>query len=164
MPTFSYRSATLAFAAALLAITACSKDDDGYPAPAVVASWMFDGQNRTSTSAWGETSADKVAVYISQEFATPNSKGSSVTVTLFIPKRVGTYTISPNSAASANFADLNTSTGLNNDAYSADAGSITISTLTTTAVSGTFTLTGKSYKNTQSTKSLTAGKFNVQLR
>ncbi|OWP64937.1 hypothetical protein CDA63_00850 [Hymenobacter amundsenii] len=129
----------------------------------MVASWVIDGQERTSILTRAEVSNDKVDVYIYQNFAGPSAKGSTVTVTLFIPKRAGTYAIGPNSLASGSFIDLDTSTGNNKDGYAADTGSITISTLTATTVSGTFNLTGKGYINKQSTKSLTNGKFTATL-
>ncbi|SDX79393.1 hypothetical protein [Hymenobacter psychrophilus] len=148
---------------ALLALTACSKRNDAIPQQPVLASWTMDGQERTSTNTRAETSFDKVDVYIYQNFMTPNSNGTEVTVSLYIPKQIGTYTIGPNSQARANFIDLDTSTGVNKESYTAEAGSITISTLTATSVSGTFTLTGTGYLNKQLTKSLTNGKFTAAL-
>lgn len=148
---------------ALLALTACSKRNDAIPQPPVVASWMIDGQERTSILARAETSFDKVDVYIYQNFMGPNSNGTQVAVSLFLPKKTGTYAIGPNSQARANFIDLDTSTGVNKESYTAEAGSITISTLTATSAAGTFTLTGKGYLNKQLTKTVTNGKFTAAL-
>lgn len=163
MPTSLHRHAVFASVWGLLALTACSKRNDAYPEPPVVASWVIDGQERTSIFARAEVSNDKVDVYISQNFVTPNSKGSAVTVTLLTPKKVGTYAISTSSEASASFIDLNSNDGKSTDSYSADAGSVTISSITATTVSGTFSLTGKGYTNKQLTKSLTNGKFKAAL-
>ncbi|MFD2787665.1 DUF6252 family protein [Hymenobacter rubripertinctus] len=163
MPTSFHRCTIFAPIGVLLALTACSKHNDASPEPPVVASWIIDGQERTSILARAEVSNDEVDVYIYQNFAGPSSKGSTVTVTLFAPKRVGTYVIGPSSQARASFTHLDTSTGNNRDSYSAEGGSITISTLTATTISGTFNLTGKGYLNKQSTKSLTGGKFKALL-
>lgn len=147
----------------LLALTACSKNNDPYPQPPVVASWTIDGQEHTSISARAETSFDKVNVYIYQNFAGPNSSGTQVAVSLSLPKSTGTYTIGTNSQVQASFTDLGTSTGPNGEPYTAEAGSISISTLTATSVSGTFTLMGKGYLNKQLTKTVTNGKFTATL-
>ena len=163
MPNLFHHNAVFVAVWVLLALSACSKHDDASPEPPVVASWVIDGQERTSVLARAEVNVDKVAVYIYQNFASSSSKGSAVTVTLFVPNRVGTYTIAPNSQVSASFMDFDTSTGNSQDSYSADAGTITISALTATTISGTFNLTGKGYLNKQVTKSLTSGKFKAAL-
>ncbi|NVO33171.1 hypothetical protein [Hymenobacter lapidiphilus] len=151
--------ATVAPLCVLLALTACSKRNDAYPQPAVVASWTIDGQERTSILARAETNFDKVNVYIYQNTMGPNSSGTQVAVSLSMPKSIGTHAIGTNSQAQATFIDLGTSTGPNGEPYTAESSSVTISTLTATSVSGTFTLTGRGYLNKQLTKTVTNGKF-----
>ncbi|RFP67039.1 hypothetical protein D0N36_00710 [Hymenobacter lapidiphilus] len=155
--------ATAAPLCVLLALTACSKRTDAYPQPAVVARWTIDGQERTSILARAETNFDKVNVYIYQNSMGPNSSGTQVAVSLSLPKSIGTYAIGTNSQTQATFIDLGTSTGPNGEPYTAETGSVTISTLTATSVSGTFTLTGRGYLNKQLTKTVTNGKFTATL-
>ena len=163
MPTFSHRLATLAFAASLLALTACSKDDDSSaPTQPGVASWILEGQKLTSSTGYGDINFDRLDIYIYQEVTISNSKGVGLNLELHVPMKVGTYTIGSNSIANARFADPNTYIGI--DPYSADAGYVTVSTLTASTVSGTFAFTGKSLRNNQLTKRVTDGKFTINIQ
>ncbi|RZL16126.1 MAG: hypothetical protein EOO62_02175 [Hymenobacter sp.] len=144
-------------AATVLAFTslaACSKKDDATPTPTATEgmSWTIDGSNVTATTAVAQSSGTDVTL--------AGSTGSTGGVFLDMPKTAGTYTLSSTSAASASYV-VTPSQG-SSQFYDATSGSIVVSTVTATAISGTFTFTGKLSGST-ATKTLTNGKFNVKL-
>jgi hypothetical protein len=75
-------------------------------------------------------------------------------VFLDMPKTIGTYTLSSTSAATASYAVTPTQGGTK--FYESTSGSIVVSTVTATAISGTFTFTGTLSDGT-ATKTLTNG-------
>lgn len=154
----THRTFATAFTAALLAVTACSKKNQ--PEPTVSASWVIDGKERTAINVLAEDNGfGGIDLHIYQRISTPSVRGSMVTVTLYLPKKVGTYTIGSSPDVRGHFIDLDANDGPSKGSYTADAGSITISTLTATTMSGTFTLSGKGFNNDKLRCSITNGKF-----
>jgi hypothetical protein len=147
---FRVATTILAFAA----LAACSKKEDATPTPTATEgmSWTLDGSNVTAASAIAQTSGTEVIL--------AGATGSTGGVFLTVPKTVGTYSLASTSAASANYAL--TPTQGSSQFYEATTGSIVVSTVTATAISGTFTFSGTLSGGT-ATKTLTNGKFNVKL-
>jgi hypothetical protein len=151
---FTLRSFQLAATVlAFTSLTACSKKDDATPTPAATEgmSWTLDGSTVTA-SAVSQTTGTDVTI--------AGSTGSTGGIFLDMPKTVGTYPLSSTSAASASY--VLTPTQGSSQFYDATSGSIVVSTVTATAITGTFTFTGTLSDGTTS-KTLTNGKFNVKL-
>jgi hypothetical protein len=148
--SFRLAATVLAFAS----LAACSKKDDATPTPTATEgmSWTIDGSNVTASSAVSQTMGTDVTLA-----GATNATGG---VFLDMPKTVGTYTLSSSSAANASYAV--TPTQGSTKFYESTSGSIVVSTVTATAISGTFTFTGTLSDGT-ATKTLTNGKFNVKL-
>jgi hypothetical protein len=148
----SFRVATTLLA--FTALAACSKKDDATPTPTTTEgmSWTLDGNNVTASTAIAQTSSSDVTL--------AGATGSTGGVFLDVPKTVGTYTLTSTSTASASY--VLTPTQGSSQFYEATTGSIVVSTVTATAISGTFTFTGTLSGGT-ATKTLTNGKFNVKL-
>jgi hypothetical protein len=151
---FTLRSFRLA--ATVLAFTslaACSKKDDASPTPTATEgiSWTVDNNNVTAATAVAQVSGSDVTL--------TGGTSSSGGVFLDVPKTVGTYTLSSTSAASASY--VVTPAQGSSQFYDATSGSIVVSTVTATAITGTFTFTGALSGGT-ATKTLTNGKFNVK--
>lgn len=139
---------------AFTSLAACSKKDDATPTPTATEgmSWTVDGNDITTATAVSQTTGTDVML--------AGSTSSSGGVFLDMPKTVGTYTLSSTSAASASY--VVTPAQGSSQFYDATSGSIVVSTVTSTAISGTFTFTSKLSGGT-ATKILTNGKFNVKL-
>lgn len=142
-------------AATLLALTslaACSKKDDATPDPAGM-SWTVDGSNVTASSAVAHTSG---ANTVTLAGATSDTGG----LFLDVPKTAGTYKLSSTSNESATY--IVTPSQGSSQVYDATSGSIIVSSVSATNISGTFTFTGTLSGGT-ATKTLTNGRFNVKL-
>lgn len=137
--------------------TSCSDDsDDNKPAtPAVGVSWTVDGSNVTASQTQKTVNATDVDIT-----ATATSGTSASLVSLTVPKAVGTYTINSTSVASADYTSGNSTGGA---FYSADSGTITVTSLTATNIIGTFSYTATASFGGTGTKNITNGKFNVVL-
>jgi hypothetical protein len=135
---------------AFTALAACSKKEDATPTPAGM-SWTVDGNSVTATAVAQTTGTDVTLA---------GSTGSTGGIFLDMPKTVGTYPLSSSSTASASYVVTPTQGG--SQFYDATSGSIVVSTVTATAITGTFTFTGALSDGTK-TKTLTNGKFNVKL-
>ncbi|GAB2875628.1 DUF6252 domain-containing protein [Hymenobacter ruber] len=151
----SLRAATTVMALATLA--SCSKKSDDTPAPAAAntegMSWTVDGANVTAAVALSQTLGSTFAVS-----GTTSASGAGTSVTLFIPKTAGTYTLAPNGTNTALYA-VTPASG-NSAIYDATTGTIVVSSVTATNISGTFTFTGSTGS---ATKAISNGKFNVKL-
>jgi len=151
---FTLRSFRLA--ATVLAFTslaACSKKEDATPTPTATEgmSWTVDNNNVTTKTATAQVSGSEVTL--------TGATGSTGGIFLDVPKTVGTYTLSSTSAASASY--IVTPAQGSSQFYEATSGSIVVSTITATAITGTFTFTGALSGGT-GTKTLTNGKFNIK--
>ena len=151
---FTLRSFRLA--ATVLAFTslaACSKKEDATPTPTATEgmSWTVDNNNVTTKTATAQVSGSEVTL--------TGATGSTGGIFLDVPKTVGTYTLSSTSTASASY--VVTPAQGSSQFYEATSGSIVVSTITATAITGTFTFTGALSGGT-GTKTLTNGKFNIK--
>jgi len=151
---FTLRSFRLA--ATVLAFTslaACSKKEDATPTPTATEgmSWTVDNNNVTTKTATAQVSGSEVTL--------TGATGSTGGIFLDVPKTVGTYTLSSTSTASASY--IVTPAQGSSQFYEATSGSIVVSTITATAITGTFTFTGALSGGT-GTKTLTNGKFNIK--
>lgn len=154
---FTLRSFRLA--ATVLAFTslaACSKKDDASPTPTATEgmSWTVDNTNVTAATAVAQVSGSDVTL-----IGGTGSTGATTGIFLDVPKTVGTYTLSSTSAASVSY--VVTPAQGSSQFYDATSGSIVVSTVSATAITGTFTFTGTLSGGT-GTKTLTNGKFNVK--
>ena len=145
----------------LLLATACSKDK-ATPAPA--SSWQVERQAQQSDKVVVEMGTpalnpNMLTVSIWQNSSTASANSSAVVLTLFVPNRVGTYSLGGTTTkASASYADY-LSPGSGSNLYAATSGSITISSLTSNSVAGTFAFTGAELFNTSHTKQIIGGQF-----
>ena len=128
----------------------CSRQD---PAPAnqTILTWTVDGRTASTAFAMQTTDGPDITV----EGSMDASQGGAG-MTLRMPKRLGTYTLAPNSwdVYAAYSGD-----GL----YRSTNGAITVSTLTATVIKGTFTFTGTGNSNPSLTKNITQGTFSAAL-
>lgn len=148
---------TYATLLALTSLAACSSKNDPTPAAdAAGMSWTVDGSNVTAIMTDKTVSADDIKL----DGATGTISGSTV-VELTMPKKVGTYDLASGSTnAIAIYAIGNTSSGTG---YFATSGTITVSNLSATNVTGTFTFKGEELGGTKPAKTITNGKFNIAL-
>ncbi|NML65822.1 hypothetical protein HHL22_11465 [Hymenobacter sp. RP-2-7] len=147
----------------MLLATACSKDK-ATPAPA--NSWQVDGQAQQAAKVTVEVgtpamNAGMLTIHIWQDISNANSTGSAVAVYLFVPNRVGTYSLTAAStSASAGYSDY-VSPGAGSNLYEATSGSVTITALTSNSVTGTFTFTAAEVFTPQHTRQITNGQFST---
>jgi hypothetical protein len=148
----AWRAATQVITLAGLA--ACAKKDNPAPATPTAVSWVIDGSTVTVTPVTGQVTGTTV------QFA-----ASSTSTSIFqgigfskLPRAAGTYDISGTTQPGYNgpkgFCLVD------NSSYDASLGTITISVLTPTSISGTFAFTGTKLFGT-ATKVVTGGKFTV---
>lgn len=147
--SFRLAATVLAFAS----LAACSKKEDATPTPTATEgmSWTVDNNNITANTAVAQVSGSEVMLSA--------ATGSTGGIFLDMPKTVGTYTLSSTSAASASY--VVTPAQGSSQFYDATSGSIVVSTVSATAITGTFTFTG-TLSGSTTTKTLTNGKFNVK--
>lgn len=130
-------------------------------------SWTVDGAAVSTTSLQSQKNGTTVSLIGTLN---PGSAANARVVTLEFPLAVGNYALGPNSVAG--FATYSTSvgstptvyyTGINPNAPTlVGTGTIVVSALTATNVTGTFTFTGVNTTATAS-KAITNGTFNVGL-
>lgn len=171
MLSIPFRSLNVRIAAllALASLAACSsKKEELAPAePAHRMSWTVDGAAVSTTSLQSQKNGSTISLIGTLN---PGSTTSANVMMLEFPSVVGTYALGPNSAAS--FAAYSTSlgstptvyyTGINPNASSmVGTGTIVVTALTATTVTGTFAFTGINTAATAS-KTITNGTFNVGL-
>ncbi|MFC6225722.1 DUF6252 family protein [Hymenobacter artigasi] len=162
--TLSYRAATVV---ALASVSACSSSSapGADPTPARGLAWTVDGAAMSTTTVQSQTGSNTVSVA-----GTVTNGSTSNYLSLEMPNAVGTYTFSSTARASATYS---TNSGTTNAVYYAGAlpsssgqntigaGTIVVTALTATNVTGTFTFTGIGPAG--ASKSITNGTFNVGL-
>ena len=143
----------------VIGLTACSGDDDPTGPGDIIPtngtmSATIDGNTWTAIQIAGVNNGGVVA--ISGSDATLLAVGFA-----FVGQAAGTYTIGPASAANASVIDNLTTTWTANSFQG--SGTITVSTLTATGASGTFSYTAPltSTTGTPATRVVTNGTFNV---
>jgi hypothetical protein len=150
----SLRVATTVLTLSFLA--ACSsKKDDATPTPADTTgmSWTVDGNNVTNAASVAQATGSTLTL--------TGANGTTGGIFLEdVPKTAGTYTLSSTSTVSASY--IVTPTTGTSQSYDATSGSIVVSSVTATNISGTFTFTGTLFGGT-ATKAVTNGKFNIKL-
>ena len=150
----------------LAGLAACSsgKKDDPAATPPEGISWTVDGGRVTATSVQSQKSS---ATRLSVAGILRNSTSSGI-LSLEFPNALGNYDFLP--AATVSASAYYTIPGTNADTYYAGAygignvtgaGSIVVTALSATNVTGTFTFTGISASG--ASKSITNGTFNVGL-
>lgn len=160
----SFRAAATVLALTALAACSSSKKDDPTPTTPLGMSWTVDGAAVNTTTVQSQKGGSTITI------AGTTTSASPAFLSLEIPNAVGMYTFSPTSAAAATYS-INGVT-LANSFYAGatpgsggatvtGAGTIVVTTLTATNVTGTFTFTGIS--STGFPKSITNGTFNVGL-
>ena len=161
--TLSYRATTVV---ALASVSACSSSNTPTdPTPARGLAWTVDGAAMSTTTVQSQTGSNTVSVA-----GTITNGSTSSYLSLEIPNAVGTYTFSSVARASATYS---INSGTTNAVYYAGAlpsstgqstigaGTIVVTALTATNVTGTFTFTGIGPGG--ASKSITNGTFNVGL-
>ena len=158
----SFRAAATVLALTFLA--ACSsKKEDAPPTMPVGMSWTVDGGTVSTTT----VDSDNRPASISVAGIVPAS-ASLASLSLGFPNAVGTYTIDSTASASANYTAAVGNTagsyyaGASGSGTVTGAGTIVVTALSATSVTGTFTFTGIN-PNTGASKSITNGTFNVRL-
>lgn len=145
-----FRFLSLRVASTVLVLTtlaACTKKEEVTPPPAATQgmSWTFDGTNATATYINAQISGSNVAI--------SGTVGTNTNMLVYAPKVVGTYPLNGSNNATAVYT-----TNSPSHSYNATAGTIVISSISATNVTGTFSFTG-----TESgvNKAITNGKFDV---
>lgn len=135
-------------------LAGCARHDPA-PAEPQVLTWTVDGQAMTTLS------AQQIPHGPTGSTLEVNGAGAAAqggySVTLYLPKRVGTYALTP---TNADVYAAYSGDGL----YRSTSGSITVSSLTATAIKGTFFFTGtRDFGPVPQTKTITKGTFHVAL-
>ena len=161
----SFRSATTVLALTAMAACSSSKKDDPTPTTPAGMSWTVDGAAVSTTTVQSHKGSSTVSIA-----ANTISGNTYVYLGLEIPNAVGTYTFSSSALAAATYSvtsgavanvyyagTLPSSSGMS----TIGAGTIVVTALTATNVTGTFTFTGIGPAGVP--KSITNGTFNVGL-
>lgn len=154
-------------------VISCSGDDGGDPVP----SPALEGQITASiggnnfTSITQGTTAVKVAVGGAYNITIQGTDLGGRNLQLIlngVDGETGTYEISDNAGITAigNYTEVNTTTFTSQTwvapyENSGVAGSITITEISDTNIKGTFNFTARNQENTQDSKAVTGGSFNV---
>ena len=146
---FSFRSLRVATTVlALTTLAACSKKNDATPTPTPAVtlgmSWTVDAANASATTTQAQISGNNVAI-------SGTSVGTNMLV--YAPKVAGTYQIGSGGATAGYTITAGTP-----KFYSATSGTIVISTISATNVTGTFTFVGT---DSGVSKTITNGTFNA---
>ena len=154
------RTAPLLLFIGLVAFSSSKKAD---PTPTTGMSWTADGTTQTTTTLQSQKFSSSISVA-----GTIPASSNPIYLSLEFPNAVGTYTFSPTAAASATYVANTGGTsmpyyaGASGSGTVTGAGTIVVTALTATNVTGTFTFTGIN-ANTGASKSITNGTFNVGL-
>lgn len=147
---------------ACVSLAACSSSKDApAPAPAPAPanplgmSWTVDGSSLTAAS----TQRTVTATEIELAGTAGSTTASLAYLSLTIPKSVGVHRITGTSNAAALYS-ITSGTGT---VYLATTGTITVTGLTATSATGTFAFTAASVLTPATTKTISAGTFNVAL-
>ncbi|MBJ6111426.1 hypothetical protein JAO73_20565 [Hymenobacter sp. BT523] len=164
MPMFLrsfFSRAALLVALTSLAACSSSKKDDPAAAPTREMSWTADGATLKTTTLQSQKFSNTLSV-------AGTVPGSATFLSLEFPNAVGTYTFGPNSNATAAYTASSGGTvgvyfaGATGSGTVTGAGTIVVTALSATEVTGTFTFTGIN-PNTGASKSVSNGKFSVGL-
>jgi hypothetical protein len=173
MHLFTTYPVRLVALASLVVLGACSKKNDT-PTPTPVAttnsiSWTVDGKDYTGTAAQTITDGK---LLLTGGLSGPNI-GDTYGIILNVPAATGTYDLASSNGTTVYMATYQTYLSKVAAAYTASnfsgagSGTVTITSLTTTEVVGTFSFTGNSnflpINTTHGTnKTITNGKFSVK--
>lgn len=160
---FFLRRTVVVLPLSVLALAACSsKKDDPAAQPTPGMSWTVDGATVKTTNLQTQKNGTTLSVAGTQDL----SSASAAYVSLEIPTAVGTYTFSPTATASAVYSAGSPRmvyyAGSNSGNTVIGAGTIVVTALSSTNITGTFTFTGIE-STTGASKSITSGTFNVGL-
>jgi hypothetical protein len=161
LPFTIIRGAATSFA--FLALAACSsKKDDPAVQPTPGMSWTVDGATVKTTNLQSQKNGATLSVAGTQDL----SNTSAGYIALEIPTAMGTYTFSPTATASAVYSASSPRmvyyAGASSGNTVTGAGTIVVTALSSTNITGTFTFTGIE-STTGASKSITNGTFNVGL-
>lgn len=147
----------------LTSLVACSSKNNDPAAATIPAgvSWTVDGTAYTATNIQKTTTGNTFEFAGSITKSTTDSKGVDIT----FPKALGTYAIPGTGAAAvtAVYVVVGPTAGAA-AGYVGTGGSITVTSLTATNISGTFSFTGvDSFSGSAVTKAVSNGTFNIAL-
>ena len=162
MPPFVFRFAAATSLLASLATCTTSKKDDPVATPPAGINWTVDGSNLSTTTVQSQKFTSTISVA-----GSIRANANPTYLSLEFPNAVGTYTFSPTSNASASYTVSAVSpevyyAGASASGTVTGAGTIVVTALSATNVTGTFTFTGID-TNTGAAKSIRNGTFNVGL-
>lgn len=147
----------------LTSLGACSSKKNDPAAPTIPAgvSWQVDGTTYTATNLQKVSSGNTFEFAGSITTSTIDSKGVDIT----FPKAVGTYAIPGTGATAVTAVYVVVGPAASNAAgYVGTGGTITVTSLTASNISGTFSFTGlDSYGGAGATKTISNGTFNIAL-
>ena len=149
--------------ASMVLLGACSKksDDPGTTPTATTyaTTWTADSKNYTATVSTGAVNNNTLIIGATQAV----SSSESYQVTLNVPAATGTYTIGSASTATVGYATTVAGTSTGYIAASGfGSGTVTVTTLSSTEIIGTFTFTGMATNAAGATKAVTNGKFAIK--
>ena len=149
--------------ASLLLLGACSKkSDDPTSTPAATTyatTWTADGKNYTATTSNGAVTNNMLIIGAGQVV----SSSESYSLTLSVPASVGTAVIGTSGPYSAGYGTIIGGTTTSYIAASSlGSGTVTVTTLSSTEIIGTFSFTAVSTTKATSTKTVSNGKFAIK--
>jgi hypothetical protein len=161
-------SARLAALASLVVLSACDKKKNGADPAAPILygmSWTVDGQSISNSA--GYTISNGMLVLTSVVKASNGIDASTLTIT--VPAATGTYDLGvavPGKSYTASYQTYLSGVGTTyvaNNITRTGAGSVTVSTLGTEDIVGSFEFTGLAGSGSSATsKALTNGKFSIR--
>ena len=150
-------STALVAVALLVSISACKKSEDSTPAADIAAGMRatVGGAAWTANSAFfSDTSSNGLEIYGFTGLG-PSLKG----FTLVCPKQAGTYSLINDTTATAPRSGVYFE---GNSLWISNSGTLTITSLSSTNVKGTFSFTGSGFLGgATGTKAITNGSFNI---
>ena len=149
---------SLSIALAINSLVACSKKKTDDPAPAASMSWTVNGARVDAATVQNATLTGSGTTPLLTLVGSTSTPVTAVTLTM--PKQTGSYTVGANGQASATYSEGSSGVQL----YTGLTGNITVTALTATNVTGTFTFTGSASAGGMAVnRPITAGTFNVKL-
>jgi hypothetical protein len=134
--------------AALLTLSACSKNNEASPGGAGM-SWKMDGRSESASSTAAEANGNQVLIVGASSGTATTSGPPSRGMAIILPNQVGTYSM--DEVEAMYFA-------ANGDEYDAETGTLEVTKATSSTIAGTFSF---SMEGSNSTHSVSSGKFNI---
>jgi hypothetical protein len=154
------------FLAISLIFASCNNDENNsdIPVSGSYISAKIDGVQYTVTNDNGAILGTKSGTGVNTDISILGDKTDSHTITISLSgiSAPGTYAINPDTNSLLDFFDYNSEQAYDTNYCDSASGTITVTSLTSTQIEGTFSFVGKNIGNcTSPSKNVTEGRFRV---